>query len=329
MYEAVLEINIEDLPKVILNTSDYTSIYNEDSTHEEYILETLKNYFQPRNSNKDCVTITDLIDYERISNNRYRGFILNHSAIENEHQLAATSMMTKKIIRELQNDMEIEGYINSINVLLDDLRENLRGTLPLAVKSFDLKQFIKLLSFKYDYTEDYARLINRLEQVVPLVVDEMNYQAKEKAFLIYLYPEAGLSIKEQIRFRKILKDLPVPIIVLTESAYFLSKSIKGLNYFINNVQMITETFFEDSYWNAPINIDEEKFKERFEYLFEKYCSFLEVNPTISNYNLTEIVVFDDLDLYVVIAFLKHCNLEYQLDIDQTKISSALSAYLFS
>ncbi|WP_412518407.1 hypothetical protein [Staphylococcus simulans] len=329
MYEAVLEINIEDLPKVILNTSDYTSIYNEDSTHEEYILETLKNYFQPRNSNKDSVSITNLIEYERVSNNRYRGFILNHSAIENEHQLAATSMMTKKIIRELQNDMEIEGYINSINVLLDDLRENLRGTLPLAVKSFDLKQFIKLLSFKYDYSEDYARLINRLEQVVPLVVDEMNYQAKEKAFLIYLYPEAGLSIKEQIRFRKILNDLPVPIIVLTESPYFLSNSIKGLNYFIQNVQMITETFFEDSYWNAPINIDEEKFKERFEYLFNKYCSFLEVNPTISNYNLTEIVAFDDLDLYVVIAFLKHCNLAYQLDIDQTKISSALSAYLFS
>lgn len=61
MYEAVLEISIEELPRVILNTSEYTSIYNEDSTHEEYILETLKNYFQPRNSNKDCVTITNLL----------------------------------------------------------------------------------------------------------------------------------------------------------------------------------------------------------------------------------------------------------------------------
>ncbi|RIN65301.1 hypothetical protein BU018_11905 [Staphylococcus simulans] len=329
MYEAVLEISIEELPRVILNTSEYTSIYNEDSTHEEYILETLKNYFQPRNSNKDCVTITNLLECERVSNNRFRGFILNHSAIENEHQLAATSMMTKKIIRKLHNDMEIEGYINSINVLLDDLRENLRGTLPLAVKSFDLKQFIRLLSFKYDYTEDYARLINRLEQVVPLVVDEMNYQAKEKAFLIYLYPEAGLSIKEQIRFRKTLNDLPISIIVLTESSYFLSENIKGLNYFINNIQMITEEFIDDSYWNAPINIEIEKFKERFEYLFKKYCSFLEVNPTISNYNLTEIVVFDDLDLYIVIAFLKHCKFNYQLDIDREKISSALSVYLFS
>ncbi|MHD0396755.1 hypothetical protein ACY2DA_02590 [Staphylococcus simulans] len=329
MYEAVLEINSEDLSKVILNTSEYTSIYNEDSTHEEFILDTLKNYFQPRNSNKDTVTITNIIDHERVSHHQFRGFLLNHTAIENEHQLSATSMMTKKIIRELHSDMEIEGYINSINVLLDDLRDNLKGTLPLSVKSFDLKQFIKLLSFKYDYSEDYARLITRLEQVVPLVVDEMNYQAKERAFVIYLYPEAGLSIKEQIRFRKILNDLPVSVIVLTESPYFLTESVKGLNYFIDNCQMITSSFFEDSYWNAPINVEKEQIKERFEYLFRKYCSVLEINPIISNYALADIIVFNDIDLYIIVSFLKHCNLEYHLDIDKTKLSSALSAYLFS
>lgn len=202
MYESILEINIDMVPKVILNTSVYTSIYNEDSTHEEYILDMLKNYFQSRNSNKDIVTITDISDHERVSHNRFRGFLLDHSTIENEHQLSSSSILTKKIVREMQSDLEIDGYINSINVLLDDLRDNLKGTLPLSIKSFDLKQFIKLLSFKYDYSEDYARLITRLEQVVPLVVDEMNYQVKEKAFVIYLYPEAGLSIKEQIRFRK-------------------------------------------------------------------------------------------------------------------------------
>ena len=64
MYEAILEINIDAIPIVILNTSVYTSIYNEDLTHEEYILDTLKNYFQPRNSNKDTVTITNLTDFE-------------------------------------------------------------------------------------------------------------------------------------------------------------------------------------------------------------------------------------------------------------------------
>lgn len=329
MYEAILEINIDAIPKVMLNTSVYTSIYNEDSTHEEYILDTLKDYFQPRNSNKDTVTITNVTDYERVSHNRFRGFLLNHSAIEDEHQLSARSMMTKKIIREMQSDMEIEGYINSINVLLDDLRHNLKGTLPLSIKSFDLKQFIKLLSFKYDYSEDYARLINRLEQVVPLVVEEMVYQAKEKAFVIYLYPEAGLSIKEQMRFRKILNDLPVPVIVLTESPCFLSESFKGLNYFIDNVQMITKSFFEDSYWNAPINVEKEQIEERFEYLFVKYCSVLEIKPIISNYLLADIIVFNDIDLYIIVSFLKHCNLEYQLDIDKSKISLALSTYLFS
>ncbi|ASJ94506.1 MAG: hypothetical protein E6157_10415 [Staphylococcus epidermidis] len=329
MYEAILEINIDAIPIVILNTSVYTSIYNEDLTHEEYILDTLKNYFQPRNSNKDTVTITNLTDFERVSHNQFRGFLLDHSTIENEHQLSATSMMTKKIMREMQNDLEIDGYINSINVLLDDLRDNLKGTLPLSIKSFDLKQFIKLLSFEYDYSEDYARLITRLEQVVPLVVDEMDYQAKEKSFVIYLYPEAGLSIKEQIRFRKILNNLPVPVIVLTESPRFLSESIKGLNYFINNIQMITESFFEDSYWNAPINVEKERIKERFEYLFVKYCSVLEIKPIISNYLLADIIVFNDIDLYIIVSFLKHCNLEYQLDIDKTKISLALSTYLFS
>lgn len=156
----------------------------------------------------------------------------------------------------------------------------------------------------------------------------MNYQANEKAFIIYLYPEAGLSIKEQMRFRKILNDLSIPVIVLTESPCFLSKNFRGLNYFINNVQMITKTFLEDSYWNAPINVEKEKIEERFEYLFVKYCSVLEIKPIISNYVLADIIVFNDIDLYVIVSFLKHCNLEYQLDIDKTKISLALSTYLF-
>ncbi|WP_105994703.1 hypothetical protein [Staphylococcus simulans] len=329
MYETVLEITTEDLSKIIMNMGDYTSIYNENSTHEEHILSTLKDFFQPRNSNKDQVVITDLQAYEKLSSNRFRGYILNHSMVEGEHQLAASSMMNKKIVRELTNNLEIEGYINSINVLLDDLRENLKGELPLAVKPFDLKQFVKLLSFKYDYSTDYSRLISRLEQVVPLIVDEMNYQAKNKAFLVYLYPESGLSIKEQLRFRKLLDELPLPVIVLTESQYFLSDHLNGLNYFISNIQMITADFFDDLYWNAPINVEKVILKERFMNLFVNYCSFLEVNPTISNHNLSEIIVFDDIDLYVIVAFLKHCKLEYQLDIDKSAISKALVSYLFA
>lgn len=92
--------------------------------------------------------------------------------------------------------------------------------------------------------------------------------------------------------------------------------------------MITETFLEDSYWNAPINVEKEQIEERFEYLFVKYCSVLEIKPIISNYMLADIIVFNDVDLYVIVSFLKHCNLEYQLDIDKTKISLALSTYLF-
>lgn len=45
--------------------------------------------------------------------------------------------------------------------------------------------------------------------------------------------------------------------------------------------------------------------------------------------LADIIVFNDIDLYIIVSFLKHCNLEYQLDIDKTKISLALSSYLFS
>lgn len=329
MYDAMIEINAEDLPKVVLNTSDYTSIYNEDSTHEEHFLSTLKDYFQPRGSNKDCVNITDLKAFEKISSNRFRGYLLKHSIVEEEHQLSASSMMNKKIVRELTNNLEIDGYINSINVLLDDLRENVKDELPLAIKSFDLKQFVKLLSFKYDYSTEYSRLINRLERVVPLIVDEMNYQAKNKAYLIYLYPESGLSIREQLRFRELLNQLPVPVIVLTDSSYFLSTHLAGLNFYISNKQMITNEFFEGLYWNAPINVEKEVLKERFIRVFTKYCSLLEVNPTISNYNLTEIIIFDDIDLYVIVAFLRHCKLGYQLDIDKNVISKAMAAYLFS
>ena len=89
-------------------------------------------------------------------------------------------MMTKKIMREMQNDLEIDGYINSINVLLDDLRDNLKGTLPLSIKSFDLKQFIKLLSFEYDYSEDYARLITRFRTSRPISSGRNGLSSKRK-----------------------------------------------------------------------------------------------------------------------------------------------------
>ncbi|WP_235044490.1 hypothetical protein [Staphylococcus massiliensis] len=322
----IWQIRSSQLNHVTLNLGEYTSIYNENETNEELILSLIYQYFQPRNRNKD-VLIKELIEDVEVSSKSHVAFMISHNDIEQEHQLAASSILNKKLQYDMNQNIEVSGYINSINVLMEDLLEEVKRKLPLKVKPFDIKQFIKQLNFEYELEADYSRLIVRLKQLLPLLVEQMNNLSNNKGLLIYLYPEANLSIKERLIFREVLNDLPIKIIVLTQSRYFLADSIDGLNYLRNSKQMITVDFIENCYWEAPLNFKREDIVVSLKNVFDQYSHCFEIHPTITNYHLGDIMVFKDIDIYVIVRFLRFCKLDYILDIDDTKISEPLALYL--
>lgn len=330
MQETVWEIRKENEPTIQLNIGKYTSLYNEHETHEEEILSYIHNFFQPRSTLKEAMTIKDIINEDMLMPRTYQSFLLSHPVIEQEHQLAASSMMYKKLLRDLQTNIETDSYLASINVLLEDLLAKHQKELPLAVKPYDYKQFIKQLTFEYDYQKDYSRLINRLLELLPKIVQEMNAQTNNKTILIYLHPEANLSAKEQQKFRKLLLSLPVEIlIVLTESTQFISNDLTAMNYLRGNKQMLSKQVKETLVLDAPLNYTQEEIMASLERILKHYSQVFEISPKISNHRLADMMLFDAVDIYTGIAFMKLNNHHYQLDMQWDKVPHALKAYIDS
>ncbi|MCI2802780.1 hypothetical protein [Staphylococcus pettenkoferi] len=321
------KIKTDIIENVSLNIGEYSSIYDEYATQEEDILEIINCYFQKRNSNKNEVTIYDEINQEDVSYSNYQSFIFSHEMIEKEHSLAASTIMAKKLNRLMKDTVEIEGYFNSINVMLEDMIDVLECELPIRPKHFDYKAFIKLLSFEYELTQDYSRLIVRLEQMIPLLIEELNKQTNNQTLLIYYYPEANLSPKEQVRFANLLKSLPATVIVLTGSSQFLSENLSAMNYIRESAQMITDEFIDNLVWEAPLVYEREEVISSLERFIKTYQSKFELNPTISNYQLHEIMLFEEIDLYVGVRFMAHIRQNFELDIQYTQLSKPIQAYL--
>ncbi|NHM75981.1 MULTISPECIES: hypothetical protein [Staphylococcus] len=329
MNEMIWDIKCNDLDRVSLNIGHYTSIYNEHDTKEEDILQVINDYFQKRNSNKNEVIIFDDMNQETVSYASYQSWILNHELVEREHGLASNAILTKKILRNLGNHIEIGSYFNSINALHEDVLSLIKSELPICIKKFDFKAFIKLLEFHYEICEDYDRLIVRLEKILPILVEEMNAISGQKTLLIYFYPEANLSPKEQVRFRKCLENLAVPIIVLTGSMHFLSNELEHNNYLRNGEQMLTSSFINQLCWDAPLNFNETDIKQSLNQFIHLYQEKLELLPTVTNYKLGDIMLFEPIDLYVGITYLNHIGQCFELDIKYDLLNMPLQKYVKS
>lgn len=323
--QIVWEVRNTEKDTVNVNIGEYTSIIDDHYEHEEEILHDINSYFQKR-TNRD-ITIIERTTGEIFSNKEFTSFIFDHSSIDAEHQLAASGLLNKKLQRDLLNSLETEGYLNSINILMEDFLNVLEKDMPLKVKRFDHKQFIKQLTFEYDFTVDYSRLINRLLEIIPLLVDEMNKQSNNNTLLIYLYPESKLSPMEQVELSKLLKSLNINIIVLTDSSTFFSKDLNANNYLRFGEQIITSDLINDMYWESPLNFTREDIKESLHKLINKYSDKFELTPTISNYRVSDIILFESIDIYVCCYFLKRCKHDFDLDISFDYVPDSLYEYL--
>ncbi|SUM44772.1 Uncharacterised protein [Staphylococcus petrasii] len=328
MEHIIWQIKSELVPKVNLNIGNYTAIYNEHETIEEDLLDIINQYFKKRNSNKNEVSIIDILNQEPVSNLEYESIIIDNNKIEEEHALSSSSILNKKILRDYSNNIESSGYINSMNILLSDLLEIINhNNLPLKTKPFDIKQFIKLLKFEFELKKDYSKLITRIENILPLIVEELNIQFSNNLLLIYLYPEANLSPNEQIKLKSLLESLGIKIIVLTGSLHFMSKEWNFNNYIRNEEQKINNAFIDKLLWHAPLNYQRKELEESLNRFILTYHDKIEVEPTISNYQISQIMLFNSIDLYVGISYLLHCNHKFKLNLKDELLSESIKKYI--
>ncbi|UBH15080.1 hypothetical protein [Macrococcus armenti] len=314
--------------KYKLNFSSYTSIYNVQDTREEEIVQIVYDYFQPRSKSDETVKIYDQTNDILIGNKDFQAYYFSNDILMEEFGLSASTIMNKKLSRLLSEDAEVGMYLNTVNSLLEDSLNRIQDKVPIRIDPIDYKKLLKMLKFdlniNYDTKMNY---IEKLELILPLLIEEIKISAKSEPIIIYNHPETYLSPNEQKKFREILAQQNVKLIVLTESSYFLSKELKGLNIYRNNKQMMCYTLLEDIYWNAPLNFEEEDIKESLEKIFRLYVSKFEITPVITNYHLGDIILFEPVDIYVCISFLQFCNYDYEFDLKLDLLPEALVKYI--
>ncbi|UXR70454.1 hypothetical protein MUA26_04825 [Staphylococcus sp. IVB6246] len=316
-----------DRDAITLNMSYYTSIFNEYETIEETWLMQIFQYFQKRKPQGFETKIIDLNEDEQITSQTFTAFLISNEMIENEHGLASSSLLYKSLSRNLKNDFEVEGYYQSINALLEDLLMKVNHHLPLEIKPYNDKLFMKQLMFSYREDHQYSRRLNRILRIFPILINEMNEVSSNKTLIIYMYPESNLSPKEQVQLNTYLKSLEVPIIVLTGVSFFLSDTLEGMNYLINDQQMLTESLIETLEWDAPINFSKEDIQKSLKQFLIQYHEKFELNPTISNYAMKDIMLFNPCDLYTGLSFLHHCKQPFKLDLDYEQVPISLASYI--
>jgi len=314
--------------KYKLNFSSYTSIYNVQDTREEEIVQIVYDYFQPRSKSDETIKIYDQTNDVLIGNKDFQAYYFSNDILMEEFGLSASTIMNKKLSRLLSEDAEVGMYLNTVNSLLEDSLNRIQEKVPIRIDPIDYKKLLKMIKFdlsiNYDTKMNY---IEKLELILPLLIEEIKISAKSEPIIIYNHPETYLSPNEQKKFREILEQQNVKLIILTESSYFLSKELKGLNIYRNNRQMMSYTLLEDIYWNAPLNFEEEAIKESLEKIFRLYVSKFEITPVITNYHLGDIILFEPVDIYVCISFLQFCNYDYEFDLKLDGLPEALVKYI--
>ncbi|QDI92236.1 hypothetical protein EPH95_14425 [Salicibibacter halophilus] len=315
-----------------LNIANYCCIFDNHSFNEKELLELLVGYFQPRSKVKDLISIKEIDnDYEDVTAHNYQFHSLSTVNLLAETQLGSKSLLKKKLRQDFLNELEFSGYLQTINSLIEDVVQLVDTDLPIQPKNLDVDGLIKLLDvdFGLNESQDYSIIFHQLQLLLPMITETILKTSKVQPLVIYYYPEHMLGPRQQVHFKKLLDKCTdkMKIIVLTKSRYFLSDNLLNNNLIIDSKQRITNEFFEDMEWNAPLDFKKEELEYTFSKIFNTYVVHLETYPTISNYQIADIQVNRGIELYVLIDFMEEMGLEYSLDIDHSLLNPVISRFV--
>lgn len=314
-----------------IKVSSFTSVYTNESTDEEILIENILQYFQPRSKLKGIVSIQDEDDaLEEISSKHFQMIGFNNQTLEDELKLGAKSNLKQFVKNQLCSDKEADGYLNTVNVLLSDIVERIDSSIPLKYNNLNFDSIVKQISINTAVEElNLDSTYTRNSYLLPLLVNHLLLVATSPLLLCYYYPESELSTKEQMQFREILDRIAekVPLLIVTSSKYFLARNYEGINYYASDKQVLDDEFIENLIWDSPEVFEEENLKERLQYILSQYIDLLEINPSISNFEDADIILFKNIDLYILIYLMHYLNYNYHLSVDHSKLSKATYRYI--
>ncbi|WP_017187711.1 hypothetical protein [Alkalibacillus haloalkaliphilus] len=318
--------------KFQLNLSSYSSLFVNYTTSEEKFVEAIVQYFQPRSKSKDELAIKDLYnDYEDVHYKYLQALKLSNESLINEVKLGAKSYLKNQIKTEVLNNIETNGYLNSINVLAEDLTTHTLEGYPVKLNKFTIETFIRMLEFDDGSVtfEGTNTFLNHAQSILPILNKHFQKSIHSQKIIFYMYPELYLSPHEQLKMKELLQIMSkeIPVIVITKSLLFLTDDLTGQNYFIYDHQLFNETLIEDLEWDSPMLFDQDELKENIKMIFKKYVNLFELKPTISNYKQADIILFSSIGLYVVVFLLNRMGFEFTLDLDEEKVDTPVYKYI--
>lgn len=229
------------------------------------------------------------------------------------------------------NNVEADGYINNINVLLEDLVEHSISELPIRPRLLTYDSIIKLLEIDLgsNMLDETNQFIYQNKLLLPILNRYLMTNLKQPGIVFFFYPETYLSPLEQKEMYKLLQIFSdtIPIFVITKSKQFLCKDLEGMNYFIENKQTFSNQFIEDMEWNSPVIYEFEDLKDSVLSILQRYADVFELNPTVSNNTDADVILFKSIDLYVFTSLMYKMKYKFVLNVDETIMDNPVYEYI--
>ncbi|SDK46883.1 hypothetical protein [Sediminibacillus albus] len=315
-----------------LNIGKYSSLFVNYTTNERALIQPLIDFFQPRSKGKNDVRVYDIVnEYEELASSRYHALMFTNDILLEETKLGSKSLLKGQVKQNLLNNVEADGYINNINVLIEDLIEQSISELPVRPRLLTYDSLIKLLEIDLgsDMLGETNHFMHQNKLLLPILNKYLVNNLKQPGIVFFFYPETYLSPKEQTEMHQLLQIFSenIPVFVITKSKQFLSDELIGMNYFIRNNQIFTNEFIEELEWNSPVNYDFSDLENRAVTLFHRFADVLELNPTISNYTDADVVLFTSIDLFVIVSLLFRMKYDFELNVDESSIDAPVYKYI--
>ncbi|WP_163970587.1 hypothetical protein [Oceanobacillus halotolerans] len=319
--------------KYQLNFASYSSLFINHTTDTESFIKPVIQYFQPRNKVRGSVLINDITnDFEEVTHQRFQAFELSNQGLKDTTQLGSKSLLKSQLKNEFLNHIETDGYLLTINTLINDLIETTVKDLPVRSKDFNIDLLLKLLEVDFDLDnrkECNNTYLHQNKILLPVIKKYLSSKFKDAVILFFMFPEDYLSPREQLEMKHLLTDISngIQVFVITKSKYFLSDNLDGSNYFIYGEQLFTNEFLEDMEWEGPLSYDRAELLKSLIRTIKNHVDVFELNPLISNYKQADIVLFQSIDLYVLIFLMKKLKFKFELDIDPKTIDTPVFDYI--
>ncbi|WP_138416616.1 hypothetical protein [Aquibacillus sediminis] len=315
-----------------INLSSYSSLFINHTINTKSLIDPIVNYFQPKGKLKNDVVVKDLLqEYEEISHHSFITVELSNQILKNETLLGAKTLLKSQVKQELLNNVETDGYMLTINTLIEDLIAVSLDNLPVNTKPFTIEALIKHIELDMKLIEHELETNSTMYQnklLLPMIKKFLKDNYSSSVLLFFMFPEESLSPKEQKTMKQLLMNIStgIQVLVITQSKYFLSDDLDSHNYFVHDQQLFTDEFMNDLEWESPLPYTSEDLSKSLLFIIKKYIDKLELNPTVSNCNYADVIIFKSIDLYVFTFMMNRLKFCYEIDINPESIDKPVYDY---